>query len=137
MIKIGPTPGLEPLPWLLRSTHGRRMTRRPKVELFESIRREHQFGEVSSIRGLARQFGVHRRMVRQALVSAIPPGRKAAARPRPKLGGFEERVRTILRADVGAPRKQRHTARRIWVRLREEAGCGAAESTVRQLVRRE
>ena len=42
------------------------------MELFEQIRREHEFGG-SSIRTVARNFGVHRRMVRQALASAVPP----------------------------------------------------------------
>ena len=107
------------------------------MELFESIGREHRFGEVCSIRGLARRFGVNRRMVRQALSSAVPPERKAGARARSKLGGFEARVEAMLVADRTAPRKQRHTAHRIWVRLREEWGCTAAASTVRQYVRQE
>lgn len=42
----------------------------------------------------------------------------------------------ILEADKKAPRKQRHTARRIWQRLQEEKSCTAAESTVRQYVRK-
>jgi ActR/RegA family two-component response regulator len=42
------------------------MERRAKVELFEQIRREYEFG-VGSIKGVARKLGVHRRMVRQAL----------------------------------------------------------------------
>jgi hypothetical protein len=44
------------------------------VELFEQLRREHEFG-VGTIQGVARKFGVHRRLVRQALASARPPER--------------------------------------------------------------
>jgi hypothetical protein len=51
------------------------MDRRRKVELFEQIRREYRLG-IGTIRGVAKQFGVHRRIVRQALASAIPPERK-------------------------------------------------------------
>lgn len=51
------------------------MTRREKVELFEKIRFEYEFG-IGTITGVARKFGVHRRMVRQAIASAIPPQRK-------------------------------------------------------------
>jgi len=50
------------------------MDRRSKVELFEEIRRGYAAGE--TIKGLARKHGVHRRMVRQALASAIPPERR-------------------------------------------------------------
>ena len=42
------------------------MKRRAKVELFEQIRREYEFG-VGTVKGVARKLGVHRRMVRQAL----------------------------------------------------------------------
>jgi hypothetical protein len=53
------------------------MDRRRKVELFEEIRREYRFG-VGTIQGVAKKLGVHRRMVRQALLSAIPPERKGS-----------------------------------------------------------
>jgi ActR/RegA family two-component response regulator len=51
------------------------LKRRSKVELFERIRRAYEF-EKKSIRAIARQYGVHRRMVRQAIANAIPPDRK-------------------------------------------------------------
>ena len=48
---------------------------RSKVELFEEIRREYEFG-VGTIQGVAQRLGVHRRMVRQGLADANPPARK-------------------------------------------------------------
>ena len=58
------------------------MERRAKVELFEQIRREYDFGE-GTVLGVARKLGVHRRMVRQALANAQPPERKRTERERP------------------------------------------------------
>ena len=58
------------------------MERRTKVELFEEIRREYEFG-IGTVRGVAQKLGVHRRMVRQALADARPPERKLAQRRRP------------------------------------------------------
>jgi len=95
------------------------MERRVKVELFEQIRREYEFG-VGTIRGIADQLRVHRRMVRQALANAEPAARKAVKRERPAIGPVQGFIDGILAADRSAPRKQRHTAHRIWMRLRKE-----------------
>jgi transposase len=106
---------------------------RKKVELYEQIRREYEFG-VGTIQGVARQLGVHRRMVRDAVRKALPEQRKKPQRPRTKLARATEFIDGILEADRREPRKQRHTAHRIWRRVREELGVEAAERTVRQYV---
>jgi len=106
------------------------------VEQFEQIRRDRD-REGLSIRALAERHGVHRRAVRQALASPLPPAKRApVSRPAPKLGRFRAVVDEWLEADREAPRKQRHTARRIWRRLVDEHGAEVAEVTVRQYVRR-
>jgi transposase len=103
--------------------------------LFEELRREYEFG-VGSIAGVARKFGVHRRLVREALGQAVPQQRPAKARARPKTGPLAAFIDGILEADRRAPRKQRHTAHRIWVRIgKERPDLALAESTVRQYVR--
>jgi hypothetical protein len=104
------------------------------VELFEEIRREYEFG-VGAIAGVAWKPKVRRRMVREAVASALPKPRKKAERARQKLQAAIPFIDQILQSDRQAPRKQRRTAHRIWVRLRQEApDCQVAERTVREYV---
>ena len=107
---------------------------RAKVEIFEEIRREYEFG-VGTIAGVARKLKVHRRMVRDAIASALPKPRKQMSRPHWKLQPAIPFIDQILEGDQKAPRKQRHTAHRIWTRIRQEmTECQVRERTVRQYV---
>jgi transposase len=105
------------------------------VELFERIRRDHR-DEGLSVRALAERYHVHRRTVRAALANATPPVRKTPVRDSPVMGPYAQTVRGWLEDDQKAPRKQRHTARRVWQRLVAEEGAQVAESTVRAFVAR-
>lgn len=109
---------------------------RSRVELFERIRRDRRV-EGLSIRALAERHRVHRRAVRAALVSAVPPPRKPYARRfRPAMDAWAEVVDGWLIADRELPRKQRHTARRMWQRLVAEHGASLSEVTVSRYVAR-
>ncbi|MFN8030389.1 MAG: hypothetical protein U0Q10_08620 [Dermatophilaceae bacterium] len=88
-----------------------------------------------SVRELAVRHGVHRRTVRQALASALPPPRKEyPARARPAIDPWREIIDGWLIGDQDVPRKQRHTARRVWQRLVAEHGARVAEVTVSRYV---
>lgn len=105
------------------------------MELFAAIRRDARV-EGLGVRALARRHGVHRRTVRQALASATPPARKVPVRSSPRLDPFKDAIDAMLRADLDAPRKQRHTATRILARLIDEhAATELSYSTVRDYVR--
>ena len=52
-------------------------------------------------------------MVRQALASPVPPQRKTPVRQSPVLDAVAGLIDAMLREDLDAPRKQRHTARRV------------------------
>jgi transposase len=76
-------------------------------------------------------------MVREAVRNAVPAQRKKTERPAVKMAAAVGLVEAILESDRRAPRKQRHTARRIYERiLAEVPGCTPAERTVRQYLER-
>lgn len=107
---------------------------RSKVELFAAVRRDSRI-EGLSVRALARKYGVHRRMVREALSSAWPQPRKKQPPRRSRLDPFKPVIDAMLRADLDAPRKQRHTARRIFDRLvAEQEMEGISYATVSDYV---
>jgi hypothetical protein len=107
-----------------------------KVELLEAIRKEH-FDEGEGIRRIAGKRRVHRRTVRAAIDSAIPPPRQPTVREPPVLtAALRQVVDGWLTEDRKAPRKQRHTAKRVFDRLCREQGYTGAASAVRKYVSR-
>lgn len=102
-----------------------------KVELFEAIRKDF-FNEKKSIRQIAREMNIHRRQVRQAINSAIPPERKSSGRNCPVLTVFfKQIINQWLEEDLQSPRKQKHTGKRVYERLITEHGFVGSEITVR------
>ena len=89
-----------------------------------------------SKRAACRKFGLHWNTLQKMLDHPQPPGyrRSAAARPR-KIDPFLPLVHRWLDADRKAPRKQKHTARRVFDRLREEHGFTGGHTAVKQAVR--
>ncbi|MDN5934053.1 MAG: IS21 family transposase [Pseudonocardia sp.] len=104
------------------------------MELFEQIRRARRREPGVPIRELARRFGTHRRTVREAFESAVPAPRRPVTRSSPVMEPWKVTIDGWLEADREAPRKQRHTARRVWQRLVDEHQAIVGESTVRRYV---
>src|SRR3954453_16718404 len=87
-----------------------------RVELYAAIRFDWQRNQMS-VRALAEKYSVHRRTVREAIASPVPPPRKSPPRRTLVLDSVRDVVDAMLVEDLTAPRKQRHTARRIFERL--------------------
>jgi len=105
------------------------------VELYRKVRHAY-FKQGMSKRAIARHFGISRESVDKMLVYSVPPGyRRTAPIPRPKLDGFAPLIDQWLRDDVGQHRKQRHTAKRILERLRDEHGFEGGYTIVKDYVR--
>ena len=109
------------------------------MEQWAAIRRRVLVEGVSK-REVLRETGMHWRTLEKVLSHAAPPGyRVRQPRRKPKLGPFVPRIRQILAEDKTVPRKQRHTAKRIFERLREEGYTGGytqVKAAVREMRQR-
>ena len=106
-----------------------------RVDVYLRVRRAVMVDGMS-LREAARTFGLHRDTVRKMLAYSVPPGYRRQIPPRrPKLEPFTGVIDRILEDDLARPRKQRHTAKRIFERLRDEYGFDGGYTTVKDYVR--
>ena len=105
------------------------------VEIYAAVRR-FVFIEGNSRREAARVFGLNRETVAKMCRFSLPPGyMRTKPVDKPKLGPLLPVIDAILEADRTAPVKQRHTAKRIFERLRDEHGFGGGYTVVKDHVR--
>jgi transposase len=105
------------------------------VEIYGRVRRAVRV-EGRSQRAVAREFGLSRETVRKMLRYAVPPGyQRQQPIKRPKLGPWLGIIDAILEDDKQRPVKQRHTAKRIFERLKEEHGFTGGYTIVKDYVR--
>ena len=105
------------------------------VDLYRRVRRAcHREG--LSRREASRQFGIDRKTVAKILLHSEPPGYRRRQPPkRPKLAPFTDIIDGILEEDRTVHRKPRHTAKRIFERLRDEHGFTGKQTIVKDCVR--
>lgn len=105
------------------------------MEIWTEIRRQVLTGAMSK-RGACRHYDIHWLTLKKILAHEEPPGyRRALPARRPTIEPVLPIIRAILDADQRAPRKQRHTAKRIWQRLRDEHGFTGGYTVVKDAVR--
>jgi transposase len=104
------------------------------VELYARIRRAVMVDGLSR-RDAAKRFGVHRNTITKMLQFSVPPGYRRRERPvSKKLGQHRAWIDAVLEGDRSVHKKQRHTAHRIFERLREERGFTGGYTIVREYV---
>ena len=105
------------------------------VELYARVRRACHIDRMSK-REAARVFGIDRKTVDKMLAHSVPPGYRRCRPPgRPKLDPFTGIIDRILEEDRQVHRKQRHTVKRIFERLRDEHGFTGGYTIVKDYVR--
>jgi len=105
-----------------------------RVELYFQVRHAVRIEGLSE-RAAARRFGIDPRTVSKMLRFPVPPGYRRSKPPgRPKLGPFVPVIDRILEEDKAKPKKQQHTSKRIFERLRDEHGFTGGITVVKDYV---
>ena len=108
------------------------------MEWWRNIRLEVLRGETSK-RAILRREGIHFETLKKILEHPEPPGyRTNITRAKPKIGPYLERIAQIIQSDKDLPKKQRHTAKRIYERIKEMGYQGKytqVKEAVRQIKR--
>ena len=105
------------------------------MEVYGRVRRAVQV-EGMSVRQAAGEFGLSRNTIRKMLQYSAPPGyRREKPVARPKLGPWLGVIDQILEDDEAEPKKQRHTAKRIYDRLKDEHAFPGGYTIVKDYVR--
>ena len=105
------------------------------MDLYRRVRQAY-YRDGKSVRQTAQLFNLHRQTVRKMLEYSVPPGYQRKAPPhRPKLAPYVGIIDHILDADQSILKKQRHTAKRIFERLRDEHGFSGHYTIVKDYVR--
>jgi hypothetical protein len=105
------------------------------MKWWTDIRRKVLVEQVSKRKVMA-EYSIHAKTLEKILFNPEPPGyRMSRSRPKPVIGPFLGRIEEILRQDRGLPRKQRHTAKRIFDRPREEEVYSGGYTQVKETVR--
>jgi transposase len=105
------------------------------MEFWKEVRRQVLTNELSK-RGACKKYGLGWHTLTKILAHDEPPGyRKSEPRAKPKIDEFLPIIRQILVDDRQAPKKQRHTAHRIWQRLQQEHGFSGGYTIVKDAVR--
>lgn len=108
------------------------------MEWWKRIRLEVLRGETSK-REVLRREGIHWETLKKILSYTEPPGyQRKGERPKPKIGLYLERIEEIIKGDKSQPKKQRHTAKRIYERIKEmgyRGGYTQVKEAVREITR--
>jgi transposase len=108
---------------------------RSDMELWTEVRRQVLTNQLSK-RATCQKYGLGWHTLIKILAHDEPPGyRQSVPRKKPKLAALLPVIHQILADDQHAPKKQRHTAHRIFERLRDENGYAGGETIVKDAVR--
>jgi len=104
------------------------------VDLYGRVRHAVRIEGLSK-RAAARRFGIDPRTVNKMMKFSVPPGYVRRKPPfRPKLDPFIPVIDRILADDKSGPKKQQHTSKRIFARLRDEYGFTGGMTIVKDYV---